>query len=325
MHQTSADVPTLLEFLESYGAPLPFEYVPVLLQLKSVVEEVISLSNRLSEGINMESGFTIEETVYFWEPAMPDEFYEAGLEDELSELFWDIVSYDYQEFIRSFDNYEYFDRDKEIERLAYDLFNGVEYMDSYGIRNYYRLRFTLPGIAEIIKDAYYDDEIWQALEYVAEGGITQDWITTVTKMIEAAKILQQEPTINDADPENAGPLINKVLEICPGLFVKNNVYNLEEFKEEVAIEMRDELESLLRSLVILNRYLPRVVEYYNSCYEAIRYTCEMFTRLASEMAEQYEDIEYWKEFFEANEYYDILAKLFPDNERYHQFAEAEKR
>jgi hypothetical protein len=83
--------------------------------------------------------------------------------------------------------------------------------------------------------------------------------------------------------------------------------------------MHDKLKnSILKPLLILKRYLPQAVEYYSKCYDAIRHTCRLFEQYASELMKQFEDIEYWKEYFEINERYDILAKLFPVDKRYQQ-------
>lgn len=316
---TNADVSVLVEFLEKYGAPLSFEYLGVLMNFDELLDEVVSLVDSLPEDINLEGGFTVEETVSFDDPMMPNEFYDAGLEDELSELFWDIVNWDYRDFFNSFNNYEYFDKSNEIERVAYEIFNSVDYVDTYGIRNYYRMYFTLPGIAEIIEDAYHDDDVWQALEYVVEGIINHRRRSDVQNMIDVATMLRAL-NLTEVKPEEIKELRKKILSLCPDLVLSFKVYDeVEEFMEDVAAEMHDKLKnSILKPLLILKRYLPQAVEYYAKYYDAIRHTCRLFEQYASELMKQFEDIEYWKEYFEINERYDILAKLFPADKRYQQ-------
>lgn len=329
---THRNISKLVQFLSDFGAPLSFSQLGVLMNIDSVIDEVSSLVSRLPEDLHLEERTNIREQVSFRDPCMPTEFYDAGLCEELSDLFFDIVSNDICDVIEDFRSgawFEYVDLDNKTKSLIKKYLYDIVGTSSYGVVNYYDVIFRLPGLAELIPSAYDSDGIWRALEKIVDGSV--DGIADYLEDLISVLLYIEEQFAQVTIDEYLRGGIN-VRELASSLrrqfwFLEDlqpcDYETVQECFEDVADIIRYELENeVLEPLLVLKRELPEAVQEYENIIRAHSIACKIFEKEMQEISESFEDIEYWRDYFEVNEHYDILARLFP--EEYKEYAEQEE-
>lgn len=316
------DIKKLFKLFNQYDISVPLKYAVMLSDINNIITEAEKAIRDIPDDASTYESETHEESVKIYEPCPPSEFCDSSNSDRLLSLFHDVVGDDIRDTLEQMNNGEYWencDCSKDTKDVINQCLKSISYEDSYsyGICNYYSIKFKLPPISDYADYDEYDD-----VEFVADIKSFYDFIDFLRFMIEIYKTIDQiKDAPNPYEAEKRFQLIlknnisNKDL-----MFVNLTEYdirtNIDEISsmEEYINSLLDRISELLwESLDSLNN-IKNIAEKANKGYEAIfkaiDFVCEEFSRWANSVEDFYEKLENWREFFEANEMDDVLEELF---------------
>lgn len=317
---SAEDVQKLFRLFNQYDISVPLKYAVMLNDINNIITEAEKAIRNIPDAVSTYDSEIYEESVKIYEPCPPSEFCDSPNSNRFLSLFNDIVGDDIRDTLDQMENGEYWENcncSKDIKDVINQCLKSISYEDSYGICNYYSIKFKLPPISD-----YTDYDEYKDIEFVADIKSFYDFIDLMRFIIKIYKTIDQiKDAPNPYEAEKRFLLIlknnisNKDL-----MFVNLTEYdirtNIDEISsmEEYINSLLDRISELLWEALDSLNNIKNIAEKANKGYEtifkAIDFVCEEFSRWANSVEDYYEKLENWREFFEANEMDDVLEELF---------------